>query len=287
MKLRDVCCLIVLGCAGVDMSWGEGRFAVIEDFMKPDGRMRVIAHRGFSGEAPENTMAAFRKAIEIGADMIELDVLLSRDGQVVVIHDATLDRTTNGTGNVAEHSLAELADLDGGTWFSPAYKNQRIPTLKEVLDLARGKILVNVEIKTEAVTDELGGGITEKVVELVRTHDMRDQVVVSSFDPRALEQMRRLDPGITTAALFNRDLHEGKSPREVMDEVGSRGFNVSHERVDAAVTRICHEMGRPVAVYTVNEVEKMEELLELGVDALFTDFPDRLLELLRARRSDK
>ncbi len=284
MKLTVLCCLMVLAGAAAVTRGQERRFGHINDFMKLDGRMRVIAHRGFSGKAPENTLSAFQKAIEIGADMFELDVLLSRDGKLVVIHDATLDRTSNGTGKVADYSLAELSELDAGTWFSAEFEGEPIPTLEEVLKLAKEKILVNIEIKTEAVTNEAGGGIVEKALDLVRASGMGDQVVISSFDPRALAQARELDPGIHTASLFNRRLQKGMSPREVMDEVGSRGFNLSHKIVNASIVEECHAVGRPVAVYTVNEVEKMKELLELGVDALFTDYPDRLLELTRARK---
>jgi glycerophosphoryl diester phosphodiesterase len=280
MKWTVLCCLLIFAGTAAVARGQERRFVRINDFMKLDGRMRVIAHRGFSGSAPENTLSAFRKAIEIGADMFELDVLLSRDGKVVVIHDETLDRTTSGTGKVADYSLAELAELDAGTWFSSDFRGESIPTLAEVLELAKEKILVNVEIKTEAVTNKARGGIVEKVLNLVRGSGMEDQVVISSFDPRALAQSRELDPSFHTASLFNRQLQKGMSPREVMDEVGSRGFSLSHEIINASIVEECHRLGRPVAVYTVNEVEKMKELIELGVDALFTDHPDRLLQLV-------
>jgi glycerophosphoryl diester phosphodiesterase len=255
----------------------------IDDFMQPGGRARVIAHRGFSGVAPENTMAAFRKAIDVGADMFELDVLLSKDGQVVVIHDDTLDRTTNGEGLVSEHSLEELRALDAGSWFDPEFAGEAIPTLKETLELARGHILVNIEIKTEAVTDRARGGIVDKTLGLVRRLDMMDQIVISSFDPRALAYARELEPGVKTASLFNAELQEGLSPEEVMAEVTSNGFNLSRKQVDASIIEACHRLERPVAVYTVNEVDEMERVLDLGVDAIFTDQPDRLLEVLRGR----
>lgn len=283
MKMSVLYGLVFLFCTAAVTRGQERRFGRIDDFMTPDGRMRVIAHRGFSGLAPENTMSAFRKAIEIGADMFELDVLLSRDGEVVVIHDETLDRTSNAKGNVADRSLAELKKLDAGKWFSSEFEGEPIPTLEEVLKLAKGQILINVEIKTEAVTDEPRGGIAEKVLALVRAHDMHDQVVISSFDPRALAQTRQLDPDIHTASLFDRELQKGMRPSEVMEEVGSNGFNLSQEIVDASIVTECHELGRPVAVYTVNEVERMKEMLDLGVDALFTDRPDLLLELLAGR----
>jgi glycerophosphoryl diester phosphodiesterase len=114
------------------------RFADIVEFLELGGRTRVIAHRGFSGVAPENTLVAIRRGIEIGADMAEIDVTLSKDGYVVVIHDETLDRTTNGTGPVSDATLEELQRLDAGSWFAPEFAGEKIPTLGEVLDLVRG-----------------------------------------------------------------------------------------------------------------------------------------------------
>lgn len=255
----------------------------IDEFMEPGSRARVIAHRGFSGTAPENTLAAFQKAIDVGADMFELDVLLSRDGHVVVIHDDTLERTSDGEGPVAARTLDELKALDAGSWFSSEFAFERIPTLEETLELAKGRILVNIEIKTEAVTDRARGGIADKTLALVRRFDMMDQIVISSFDPRALAQARELDPSVKTASLFNAELQEGQSPEDVMAEVGSNGFNLSRQQIDASVVDACHRLKRPVAVYTVNEINEMERILDLGADAIFTDHPDRLLEVLGAR----
>lgn len=263
----------------------QGPAESIDDFLRPDGRTRVIAHRGFSGAAPENTLSAFRKAIEVGADMFELDVLLSSDGHVVVIHDDTLERTTNGEGRVVDHTLEELTSLDAGAWFSEEFAGERIPTLEQALRLARGRILVNVEIKTEAVTDDAKGGIVEKTLTLVDALDMKGQVVISSFDPRALAHARELDPEARTASLYNRRHHEGKTPREILDEVGSRGLSMSQRQVSEQIVEACHGLGRPVAVYTVNEENDLIRILELGVDAIFTDRPDRLLDLL-GRRED-
>lgn len=255
----------------------------IDDFMQPGGRARVIAHRGFSGIAPENTMAAFRKAIDAGADMFELDVLLSKDGRVVVIHDDTLERTTDGEGPVSARTLEELRSLDAGSWFNPAFAGESIPTLEETLELAQDRILVNIEIKTEAVTDEAHRGIVDKTLELVRRLEMMDQIVISSFDPRALAHARALEPDVKTASLFNAELQEDLSPEEVMAEVSSNGFNLSCKQVHESIIEACHRLGRPVAVYTVNEIPEMKRVLDLGVDAIFTDYPDRLLEVLGTR----
>jgi len=255
----------------------------IDDFLDTEAaRPRVIAHRGFSGVAPENTLAAIQKAIDLGADMAEIDVLLSRDRRVVVIHDATVDRTTDGRGPVADLSLKELRHLDAGSWFSDEFAGEKLPTLAEVLDLVRGRILLNVEIKTEAVTSEIEGGIVERVLRLIAERQMDDQVMLSSFDPEALRQARQLDASIRTATLYNKKLHRGMGPLEIMAAVGSNGFNLSARQLDADILRVCHRQRRPVAVYTVDEPAKMKRLIAMGVDAIFTNRPDRMLELLAA-----
>lgn len=248
-------------------------FADIDAFLKLGGPVRVIAHRGFSAVAPENTLAAFRRAIEAGADMIELDVLASRDGAIVVIHDEALDRTTNGTGPVAERDLVELKRLDAGSWFGTEFANERIPTLEEVLELAGEAILVNIEIKTEAVVEE--------TLALVERTGMMDRVVVSSFDPRALTRARQLNASVRTASLRNARLHEGWAPLRILDDVGSGGLNVSLSEVDESLIEACHRAGRPVSVYTVNELDDVRRLVAMGVDAIFTDHPDRLLHWTR------
>jgi glycerophosphoryl diester phosphodiesterase len=254
----------------------------IHEFMKIGDRMRVIAHRGFSGRAPENTLVAVSSAIRVGADMVEVDVTLTSDNRVVCIHDETLDRTTNGTGPVRDHSLAELKRLDAGSWFSREFHNARIPTLDEVLDLVRGRILINIEIKPEAVS----GGIAQLVVDAVRSRGMTDHVVVSSFEPRALEQVADADGSIVTASLFNEDLHAGMSPLDVVAKASSQGFNLSRKRVDPRVVSICHSNGIPVAVYTVNKGRAMRRMIDLGVHAVFTDHPDRLIRRMVEDRSD-
>jgi glycerophosphoryl diester phosphodiesterase len=259
----------------------------IDEFLDVDSaRPRVIAHRGFSGVAPENSLAAIRKAIDLGADMVEIDVLLSRDGHVVVIHDETVDRTTDGRGKVASLDLEELRRLDAGSWFSKAFAGEKIPTLAEVLDLVRGRILLNVEIKTEAVTPEAEGGISDKVLRLIAEREMGEQVILSSFDPEALRQARRLDSAIRTASLYDKDLHRGMGPVEVMAAVGSNGFNLSARQLSDEVLRACHGQRRPVAVYTVDDKKKMERLIAAGVDAIFTNRPDRMLELLGKAEPD-
>lgn len=249
--------------------------------MKLDSRTRVIAHRGFSARAPENTVAALRRAIEIGADMAELDVTVTSDGHVVCLHDETLDRTTDGLGPATDRTLAEIRRLDAGSWFAAEFAGEPVPTLAEVLDVADGRILLNVEIKPEAVPH----GVVDAVARLIRDREMVDRVAVSSFAPEALRRMKVIAPEIVTISLFNDDLHDGRDPLEIVMEVGSRGLNMSANRATAELVERCHAHGLPVGVYTVNSKRRMNRMIALGVHALFTDRPDRLIDVL-ATRSD-
>ena len=257
------------------------RPTTINAFFAAGGTTRVIAHRGFSGAAPENTLAAVRAAIDLGADMAEIDVTLSSDGQVVVIHDTTLQRTTNGHGDVLKFSLADLQKLDAGSWFSKAFTGERIPTLDAMLAEVDDRILLNVEIKSEAV----GLGVVEKVAAAIRARGMTDEIVVSSFSPTALEIMHTLAPEIRTAVLYNKEIHQGMDPMEIVTGVGASAFNIKGVRLTAEMLRRCHEHGIPVAVYTVNKKRHMRKTIERGIDAIFTDRPDRLLKILAKKKA--
>ena len=243
--------------------------------------MRIIAHRGFSGRAPENTLAAIREAIGVGADMAEIDVTLSSDGEIVVIHDETLQRTTDGFGPVAERTLRELKDLDAGSWFSPRFGGEPIPTLEEVLAAVKGRILLNIEIKSEAVER----GIAAKVVETVQRLEMRDQVVISSFAPTALEQVRDLAPDFDTAALYKPEFHQGLDAVDIVEDLGATAFNIKRQRLTSKMLKRCGENGVPIGIYTVNKKRHMRRMIRKGVAAIFTDYPDRGIEVLTKHAS--
>lgn len=255
------------------------RPSTIDVFLEPVGRTRAIAHRGFSGAAPENTLAAVRAAIESGADMVEIDVTMSADRHLVVIHDETLDRTTGGRGEVAGLTLAEIRQLDAGRWFSPAFAGERVPTLDEVLAAVEGRVLLNVEIKSEAVAR----GIVDKVAAAIRARRMTREVIVSSFAPAALEQLRAAAPEIRTAVLCNPEYHKGRDPVAIVRELGASMFNIKRTRLTRAMLQRCREAGIPVAVYTANKPRHLRKLVKMGVDAIFTDHPDRLLEVVEKR----
>lgn len=165
----------------------------------------IIAHRGASAYYPENTLPSFEAAIEMGADMVELDVQLTSDKEVVVFHDEKISRCTDGRGKIADYTLAELKKLDAGSWFDKEFKNTTIPTLAEVLAFCKGKIAVNIEIKTEAVSEMIFGGIEEKCLKIVEQSGMNGHIVFSSFDPRAIMRLKQLDSNIAVAALFEKN----------------------------------------------------------------------------------
>jgi len=163
------------------------------------GRIQVIGHRGAMGCAPENTFPSFEFGVLHGADILELDIHLSRDGEVVVIHDATLDRTTNGHGYVRDHTLSELKRLDAGASFGDAYAGARIPTFAELLEWSHDRTTLAVEIKADYVRYP---DIEEKVVELLARYDAVDQVIMISFDHTTLRKMKRLEPNVAIGPLY-------------------------------------------------------------------------------------
>jgi len=243
----------------------------------------LIAHRGASAHAPENTLAAVRIAMEMRAEMVEVDVLLSKDGIPVLLHDPSLDRTTTGQGLVTDYTLDELRLLDAGSWFSPEFKAEPIPTVEELLELAKGKISINLEIKTQALTDSLQGGIVEKVVDLVRKYDMQNHVIFSSFDPRAIQQLKEYAPDIPGAILYDAAIYGDKHPLDIVRELKADAFNCSWKEIRKDWVDSLHHYKIPVNIYTVNADTLMHKMLDLGVDGIFTDYPDILLQVLRSR----
>ena len=251
------------------------RPSTIDEFYDPGSRTRVIAHRGFSGAAPENTLAAVRAAIDLQADMVEIDVTLSSDEHIVVIHDETLDRTTDGSGPVSDFSLAELQLLDAGSWFDATFAGEKIPTLDSVLDEVKNRILLNVGIKSEAVDR----GIVAKVASAIRSHKMTHLVVVSSFSPAALEQMHEEAPEIRTAVLYNARIHQGQDAVDITTGLDASVFNIKRQRLTKQMLRRCRNHDIPVGIYTVNKPRRMRKMIKRGVAAVFTDHPDLFLEI--------
>ena len=240
----------------------------------------VVAHRGFSGEAPENTLAAFRKAIEVGSDMIELDIQLTKDGKIVVIHDEALERTTNGKGKVGEHTFREIRDLDAGSRFGRPFSEEKIPTLQEVLDLAKGKVLVNIEIKNPTHGKYAITELADQGLETVKKAGMLNRVIFSSFNPASLEWVRNKEPRAWTAFLYHRDW---SSLSEVTQGKGWQVLNLHNSFLTRGKIEKIHQERIKVNVYTVNSEEELEQFVNWGADGIITNHPDRLIRILKAK----
>jgi glycerophosphoryl diester phosphodiesterase len=240
----------------------------------------IIAHRGASAYYPENTLPSFEGAIAMGADMIELDVQLTSDKEVVVFHDEKISRCTDSRGRIADHTLASLKKLDAGSWFNKNFTNTRIPTLAETLDICKNKIAVNIEIKTEAVNKMFFGGIEEKCLKIVEQSGMREHVVFSSFDPRALMHLKLIDNTVTAAILFEKKFYGYKLPSNIMELVGADVFNCSSKEFNKKWLVNTKLNNIPVNIYTVNDAKNMRKFLKMGVNGIFTNNPDILKRVL-------
>jgi len=225
----------------------------------------IWAHRGASLRAPENTLAAFALAVDAGADGIECDVHLSRDGVPVVIHDETLERTTDGRGEVSRHALRELRALDAGSWFGARWQGERIPTLEEVFSLVGSTVRVNVEIKSPAAG--------RAVLELVSAWP-EARVLVSSFDHRLLSAMRRASTTLPLGYLSESRLWRRGVTRAVAG--GAESFHPRIDRLSPAMLKSCHAAGLKVFPWTVDAPQQMRALLRRGVDGWFTNEPATL-----------
>lgn len=236
----------------------------------------AIAHRGASRYAPENTMSAFRKAHKMGADMIELDVQLSKDGIPVVFHDAKLENHSNGKGLVSSFLFDELQQLDAGKWFSDEFIGEKIPSLYQVLDWACDKILVNIEIKTEAVKEAYENGIEKKVIELVRQTGMEKYIIISSFDYRAVERIKKMEPDILTGLLYFKKESGKRGPVELLIDYQADFFHCGKSEMGRNWREKLDKEDKRFLIYTVNRKKAMRIWLKKGAFGIFTDKPDVL-----------
>lgn len=223
----------------------------------------LMAHRGNSVLAPENTLAAFAEALKTPAQSTELDVHLTADGHVVVMHDATVDRTTNGTGAIADLTLAQLKALDAGSWFGPAFAGEPVPTLAEVVELVGSRLALNVEIKSSADPES-----ARKVVAVLRDGGVLDQSTISSFGLQALLQTRKHWPQGTLALITG----HGQDLQIAIDN-GLQSFNVYYPEVDEALVHRAHEAGLKVMIWTMDDPGQWTHFAALGVDIICTNAP--------------
>jgi glycerophosphoryl diester phosphodiesterase len=235
---------------------------------------QIFAHRGAKTVAPENTLPAFQKALDLGVDGVELDVQCTRDGRMVVIHDFDVDHTTDGSGKVAAFTYDEIRRLDAGRHFSEAFTGTPIPTLEDVFDLIDDRCQVNVEIKSTAPD---GGKEVEAVVRLIQQRRLHDQVIVSSFNPITLIAMRWHDPKIPLGLLYAQPLPVFLRRAWLGPFIAPEALHPHHKMIDAAYMQWAHSRGHYVNTWTVNDVAEAQRLADLGVDVIMTDVPDEII----------
>jgi glycerophosphoryl diester phosphodiesterase len=231
----------------------------------------VIAHRGASGYAPENTLAAFRRAVALGATFIETDLQLSRDARFVAIHDQTVNRTTNGKGRVHDLTLADLRSLDAGSWFGSQFSGERIPTLEEILDFSKKHdVVFYLELKPGA-----SWGGEHALIGALRESGEIPRTVVISFNAPILHKLRQIDPTLMTGLLYDGQFDR---PVDQAVEVGARQLAVRGDLVTPALLVASRKKDLQVVCWTVNHTAHMRMLVDAGVDGIMSDYPDRLME---------
>jgi glycerophosphoryl diester phosphodiesterase len=234
---------------------------------------KIIAHRGASLARPENTLAAFSTALEQGANGLELDLQMSGDGALLVIHDETLDRTTSGKGYLHQKSLAEIRALDAGAWFSEQYRGERVPLIQEVLELVHNKdILLNIELKNGIVPYH---GMEEKLIQVLDQYP-EQQVIVSSFNHHSLHKLKLLKPGLDCGALYIAGFIE---PWHYARQWGFAALHPIYLNIIPDLVTGCRTAGIRLYPWTVDDDDVLQKMVLSGVDGIITNAPERLVKI--------
>jgi glycerophosphoryl diester phosphodiesterase len=232
---------------------------------------RIIAHRGYSSRYPENTLSAIRAAVEAGADMVEIDVQLTKDNAIVVMHDQSVYRTTNGAGLVKDLTLEQIRSLDAGSKFDPKFAGELVPTLEEALDAVHGQAMLNIEVKNVG-SEGARTFMAQQIAALVSRKNYSAHVQVMAFDSDFMQEMRQTAPGMSMALLAINNSFGSKRRQAV--NLKMDGLNLLHNTVSADEVRDLHKAGIKTHVYTVNRQNSMLKALRKGVDGLITDYPE-------------
>ncbi|WP_010240752.1 glycerophosphodiester phosphodiesterase [Clostridium arbusti] len=236
-----------------------------------------IAHRGFSGKYPENTMIAFEKAVEAGCDGIETDVHITSDGAIVVCHDERVDRTTNGQGFIKNLTYDEIKKLDAGIKFDKEFQNSRIPDIDEFLDYVEDKdLLINIELKNGIINYE---NLEKRVIEKICEYKLEDNVILSSFNHYSMKKVKDIDNNIKTGLLYAANLYKAE---EYAEKVGADALHPHFASVmDKDIVENIRKRGIAINAFTVNEEKYMRILMRLGIEGIITNYPDVLSSLLK------
>lgn len=269
MYRKRIIALSIVVVIGVNFAYNfADRHGVLH--MGLDNPVEVTAHRGYSAVYPENTIPAFKGAIQVGADWAELDVQQTADGEVIVMHDSNLKRTTGLDKEVWQVTWDEIKDLDNGSWFDKKYQTVRIPTLEEVLKVCRGKIHLNIEIKPSGHDKDL----EEQVAKLLKKYHMRDTCVVSSLKYDSLRKIKQADDSIETAYITS------VSYGNFTDLEYADGYSVESTLLSKSFVNKAQKAGKQIYVWTVNSEERLEKVVGMGIDNVITDDPVMAKELI-------
>lgn len=238
---------------------------------------QIWGHRGAMAYCPENTIASFEKAVKLGVSGIELDVHLTKDNCLVVCHDEEVNRTTNGKGWIKDMTYNEIRKLDAGSWFDKKFTGLKIPSLIEVFNLYKCKdIIINVEIKAGS---KFYPGIEEKVIKLINKCKLKEKVIVSSFDHRAIVKIKEIDKSIKTGLLYVAALHK---PVDYLKKVGADALHPHYLTIDSEVVKSSKKNNIPINTYTVNNMSTVEMLAKYNINAIITNYPDKALEVVNS-----
>lgn len=240
---------------------------------------KILAHRGASGVAPENTMVAFKKALDMGSHGLETDVQMTKDGVLILCHDETVDRTTHGKGFIKDFTLEELRKLDAGIKFSEEFKGERIPTLEELLQLISGQdIILNLELKSGPI---FYPDIEAKVLEMLYKYNYIENSVISSFNHYSLVEVRKLDPDIKIGVLYMAGLYE---PWKYAKDLGANAIHPYLYSVAPEIVLGAKLNGVPIAVFTVDEPSMIRKFVSADVEQIITNYPDVALKILKEKK---
>jgi glycerophosphoryl diester phosphodiesterase len=265
-------CLILLVSAGCESHRAALAFDLTEDFI-------IIAHRGASAYAPEHTLRAYDLAVHSGADYIEIDLQMTKDGELIALHDSEVDRTTNGSGLANEHTLNKIKSLEAGSWFNeqypqladPAYINVRIPTLEEIFQ--RYGTAANYYIETKSP------GMEVKLINLLRKYSLvhsESKVIIQSFHSKSLRKIHKLEPGIPLVQLYRYSNKARLTARELRSlKKYAAGIGANFGKVNEDYIKKAHRQGLAVHLFTVNTDEDIQQAYEIGADGVFTDYPEK------------
>ncbi|WKA51590.1 glycerophosphodiester phosphodiesterase family protein [Planococcus liqunii] len=239
-------------------------------------KMVNVAHRGASGHAPENTMGAFQKGFEMKADYIEIDVQMTKDGELVVIHDTTVDRTTNGTGKVGSLTFEEIRQLDAGSWFSESYAGEKVPTFEEVIDAFRGKVGILIELKAP----ELYPGMEKKIADALMERNMHlsnnGKVILQSFNHESMKKSKELLPNLPHGVLVGAGWKNVTEEQLAQFATYADYFNPTMSIVTDELVSDVHEAEMKIYPYTSRTQEQALRLFDLNVDGIITDYTEHV-----------